>query len=244
MNLYHKLSHVILPVCFRAKIAALAPTRAEIVQQWFAGVRRREGQQIGDWRQALVVGCNELPLRQRGQRGAFTCEFLDFVRQHDRACNVSAVAVGGLPITHPAFFLVLCDRTVARTLRDADPDLEALVTGSGEYAFDASHVGASVDADALGFGDFSLSGIPGIIGQLEFGTDRPVRDQPRAAVIARHVVGDTVPNAYATTTPTPPEAIVIQPFAMIFMIIAALVPLVDHHGAGALDPHIHAAAHC
>ena len=39
-----ELSHVILPVCFFGKIAALAPTGAEIISEWFAGLRRRNGQ--------------------------------------------------------------------------------------------------------------------------------------------------------------------------------------------------------
>jgi hypothetical protein len=75
-----ELSHVILPVRFHGKIVALAPTRAEIVQKWLAGLRRRYCQQIGDWRQALVARGNDLRLRQLGQRGAFGREFLDLVR--------------------------------------------------------------------------------------------------------------------------------------------------------------------
>src|SRR5580704_8506175 len=105
-----------------------------------------------------------------------------------------------------------------------------------EHACDASHVGTSVDADALGLGDFSFSGIPGIVGQLEFRTDRPSGDDSCAAVIVRHVVGMTVPNAEPTTTPAAPDAIIVQPFAMIVVIIAVLVPLVDHQGACTLDP--------
>jgi len=75
-----ELPHVILPVRFRGKISALAPTRTEIVQEWLAGLRRRDDQQIGDWRQAFVVGRNEFRLRQLGQRGGFGREFLDLVR--------------------------------------------------------------------------------------------------------------------------------------------------------------------
>ena len=75
-----ELSHVILPVRFCGKITALAPTCTEIVEEWLAGLCLREGQQIGDWRQALVTGTNELRWRQLGQRGAFGREFLDFVR--------------------------------------------------------------------------------------------------------------------------------------------------------------------
>ena len=39
-----ELPHVILPVRFRGKISALAPTRTEIVQEWLAGLRRRDDQ--------------------------------------------------------------------------------------------------------------------------------------------------------------------------------------------------------
>src|SRR6266446_7816414 len=39
-----ELSHIILPVCFLGKIAALAPTRTEIIQEWLAGLRRRNSQ--------------------------------------------------------------------------------------------------------------------------------------------------------------------------------------------------------
>src|SRR5271170_7196083 len=239
-----ELSHVILPVCLRGEIAALAPTRTEIVKEWLARLCRREGQQIRDWWQALVVRGNELRLSRLGQRGAFCPEFLDLVWLHDRASYVSAVPVGGLPITHPTLFLVLGDRAVAWTLRDADPDFEPWAMAPGEHAFDASHVGTSVDADALGLGDFSFSGIPCIVGQLEFGTHRPGRDDSCAEVIARHVEGMTVPNAQATTTSAASDAIIVQPLAMVFVIIAILVPFVDHQRARALDPHIHAAAHC
>src|SRR5271155_2781268 len=237
-----ELSHVILPVCLRGEIAALAPTRTEIVKEWLARLCRREGQQIRDWWQALVVRGNELRLSRLGQRGAFFPEFLDLVREHDRASYVSTVPVGGLPITHPTLFLVLGDRAVAWTLRDADPDFEPWAMAPGEHAFDASHVGTSVDADALRLGDFFFSGIPGIIGQLEFGTDGPSCDDSCAAVIARHVVSMIVPNAEATTTSATPDAIIVQPFAVIVVIIAVLVPLVDHQGARALDPDIHATA--
>ena len=67
-------------------------------------------------------------------------------RYHDRTSDVSAVAIGGLPITHPAFFLILGGHTVAGTLRDADPDVEVRVTVRGKHAFGAGHVGTGVDA--------------------------------------------------------------------------------------------------
>src|SRR5271156_1152351 len=112
-----------------------------------------------------------------------------------------------------------------------------------ENAFDASHVGASVDADALGLGDLFRSGVPCVVREIEFRTDRPGRDDSRAAVIARHVVGVPVPNSEATTTSAASDAIIVQPFAVILVIIAVFVPAIDHQGARALDPHIHAAAH-
>jgi hypothetical protein len=43
-NSCDELSHVILPVSFLGKIAALAPTRTEIIQEWLAGLRRRNSQ--------------------------------------------------------------------------------------------------------------------------------------------------------------------------------------------------------
>ena len=114
---------------------------------------------------------------------------------------------------------------------------------AGEDTFDTGHIGTGVYADALGFGDLSLPGVPSIVGHLEFRADRPSGDDSRAAIIAGYVVSMTVRNAEPTTTPALPDAIIIQSFAVVVVIIAVLVPLVDHQGTRALDPHIHATAH-
>ncbi len=100
-----------------------------------------------------------------------------------------------------------------------------------------------MDADPLGFGNFSFPCVPCVVGQFEFPADRSGGDDSRAAEITGHVVRVAVPNAEPAATPASPDAIVIQSFAVIVVIIAVLVPLVDHKRARALDPHIHATAH-
>src|ERR1700730_7813991 len=65
-----ELSDVILPVGFFRKVAALAPARTEIISEWLVGLRRRNGQQVRNWRQSLAARRGEIRLRRLGQRGA------------------------------------------------------------------------------------------------------------------------------------------------------------------------------
>src|SRR6202030_2032432 len=113
---------------------------------------------------------------------------------------------------------------------------------AAENAFDTAQIGTGVNADALGFGHHAaIAGIPCIISQFKFGTNRPGGDDFVIAPIGGDVKFLTVPNTEPAVAASFTDFVIILRHA-VRVINAGAIHLIDDEIARAFDPDVHAAA--
>src|SRR5581483_2310813 len=113
---------------------------------------------------------------------------------------------------------------------------------AGKRALCAADFRTRIDADALGLANLAAARIPGIVGQFEFRTDRTRGQHAALLEIDRDIKLVAVPEVKAAATAAAADAEIVDTFAVVFMVIGALIPFVHHEAAGALGPDIDAAA--